>query len=75
LENLIAIHFYLSKDILLLHGRGFYRMTGKVVDEFGVYALEVSHMHKVGMVDRAAAKAGSVLEKDKSRHQGLIRRE
>ncbi|MCU0337697.1 MAG: hypothetical protein MUF12_07520 [Sediminibacterium sp.] len=58
-----------------LQGCGFYRITGKIVDEFGVYALEVSHMPKVGMKDRAAAKAGTVLEKDKSWQQGLIRRE
>lgn len=50
-------------------------MTGRVVDEFGVYALEISYMHKVSMKDRAAAKAGTVLEKDKSWQQGLIRRE
>lgn len=70
-----TVHFPDSARAYPLQGRGFYRMTGKVVDEFGVYALEVSHMHKVGMIDRAAAKAGSVLEKDKSWQQGLIRRE
>jgi hypothetical protein len=30
-------------------------------------------MHKVGMIDRAAAKADQILEKDKSWQQGLIK--
>ena len=58
-----------------LQGRGFYRITGTVVEEFGVFNLEVRHMVKVGILDRAAAKAGAILEKDKSYQQGLIRRE
>jgi DNA polymerase-3 subunit alpha len=28
---------------------GFYRLTGKVVAEYGVYAIEVSHVEKVGI--------------------------
>jgi hypothetical protein len=50
-------------------------MTGRVVEEFGVFNLEVERMDKIGIKDRAASKAGSLLEKDKSWKQGLIRRE
>jgi len=33
-------------------GKGFYSMTGKVVEEFGVYAVEVSYCKKVGIKER-----------------------
>ena len=70
-----TVHFPDSAKAYPLQGRGFYRMTGTVVEEFGVFNLEVNHMVKVGILDRAAAKAGAILEKDKSYQQGLIRRE
>ena len=30
-------------------GKGFYAMTGKVIEEFGVYTLDVQHCRKVGI--------------------------
>ncbi|WP_431218085.1 hypothetical protein ACQ86N_19075 [Puia sp. P3] len=33
---------------------GFYRITGKVIEEFGVYNIEVSHIEKAGIRSRAA---------------------
>lgn len=70
-----TVHFPDSAKRYPLQGRGFYRMTGRVVEEFGVFNLEVERMDKIGIKDRAAVKAGSLLEKDKSWKQGLIRRE
>lgn len=32
-------------------GRGFYRMQGKVVEEFGVFTVEVEHCSRVGIVE------------------------
>ena len=32
---------------------GFHRITGKVIEEFGVYNLEVNHIEKVGIKTRA----------------------
>jgi DNA polymerase-3 subunit alpha len=70
-----TVHFPDSAKLYPLQGRGFYRMTGTVVEEFGVFNLEVDRMEKIGIKDRAAVKANSLLEKDKSWKQGLIRRE
>jgi hypothetical protein len=70
-----TVHFPDSAKAYPLQGRGFYRMTGIVVEEFGVFNLEVHMMDKIGIKDRAAVKAGSLLEKDKSWKQGLIKRE
>jgi len=33
---------------------GFYRITGKVIEEFGVYNIEVTHIAKAGIKSRAA---------------------
>ncbi|NEU08037.1 DNA polymerase III subunit alpha [Flavihumibacter sp. R14] len=35
-----------------LAGSGFYKMTGRVIEDFGVYAVEVAYMYKVGLKDR-----------------------
>ena len=35
-------------------GAGFYKITGKVVVEFGVYSIEVVKMEKVGIRQRNA---------------------
>jgi DNA polymerase-3 subunit alpha len=35
-------------------GKGFYAMKGKVVEEFGVYSLEVSECRKIGLRERHA---------------------
>jgi len=66
------VHFPDSARLYPLQGRGFYRMRGRVVEEFGVYNLEVERMEKIGIRERAAQKAGAVLEKDKGWKQGLV---
>lgn len=38
-----------------LQGKGFYRVTGKVVSDFGVHAIEVHKLHKVGYKERKYA--------------------
>ena len=34
---------------------GFYRITGKVIEEFGVYSIEVARMIKIGYKERKYA--------------------
>ncbi len=70
-----TVHFPDSVQRNPLQGKGFYRMTGVVVEEFGVYNLDVQHQEKVGIKSRASAKAGALLEKQKGWQQGLIKRE
>jgi DNA polymerase-3 subunit alpha len=36
-----------------LTGKGFYAMRGKVVEEFGVYSLEVTECRKLGLRERS----------------------
>ena len=50
-----TVHFPDSLRQYPLKGRGFYRITGKVVRDFGVYSLEVSKMIKVGYKERRYA--------------------
>jgi DNA polymerase III alpha subunit len=38
-----------------LSGKGFYRIIGKVVEEFGVYSIEVTYSSKIGIKDRTEA--------------------
>jgi DNA-directed DNA polymerase III PolC len=54
-------------------GKGFYAMTGKVVEEFRVYSLEVTACKKVGIKDRAA-KANDRMSKDRSVLTPLVER-
>ena len=35
-----------------VNGKGFYRMQGKVVEEFGVYSVEVNYAKKIGIKSR-----------------------
>lgn len=35
---------------------GFYRITGKVIEEFGVYSIEVTHIEKAGLKSRTASQ-------------------
>jgi hypothetical protein len=51
-----------------LTGKGFYSMKGKVIEEFGVYTVDVRSCNKVGMKSRAQA-ANNLLSKDKSHKQ------
>jgi DNA polymerase-3 subunit alpha len=55
LDWLDTVHFPESLRYYPMQGRGFYRITGKVVAEFGVYSLEVSHLVKVGYKQRSFA--------------------
>ncbi|HSR39649.1 MAG TPA: hypothetical protein VLL95_12100, partial [Phnomibacter sp.] len=70
-----TVHFPDSVKRFPLQGKGFYRMNGVVVEEFGVYNLDVHHLEKLGIKSRAATKAGQLLEKQKDWQQGLIKRE
>ncbi|MEJ7829007.1 MAG: DNA polymerase III subunit alpha [Segetibacter sp.] len=54
-------------------GKGFYSMKGKVVEEFGVYSVEVYYCKKIGIKDRTQ-KANDLLKKDKSYEQLLVER-
>ena len=49
-------------------GRGFYSMKGKVIEEFGVYTVDVQYCRKVGMKQRTGT-ANTILLKDKSHRQ------
>lgn len=52
LEWLDTVHFPPSLRRYPIEGRGFYRLTGKVVEEFGVFSIEVDKMIKVGYKQR-----------------------
>lgn len=43
-----TVHFPDSHSAYPLEGKGFYRMSGKVVEEFGVCTIEVKYCKKVG---------------------------
>ena len=43
-----TVHWPESIQTFPFRGGGFYRMTGKVVEDFGVYAVEVTWMKKLG---------------------------
>jgi DNA polymerase-3 subunit alpha len=54
-------------------GKGFYSMKGKVVEEFGVFSVEVNWCKKIGIRDRAQ-KANELMKKDKSVQQYMVMR-
>ena len=43
-----TVHFPDSLRQYPLQGKGFYRITGKVVEDFGAYSVEVAQMRKIG---------------------------
>lgn len=49
-----TVHFPDVNQNFPLGGKGFYRMHGKVVEDFGVFALEVKYCKKIGIRERAA---------------------
>jgi len=55
LDWIDTVHFPDSAKNFPLHNTGFYKITGKVTDDFGVYSLEVSRMYKVGFKQRKYA--------------------
>ena len=52
LDWLDTVHFPESLSNYQIKSRGFYSITGKVVQDFGVYAIEVHKMIKVGYKER-----------------------
>lgn len=50
-----TVHFPDSLRRHPLKGKGFYRIRGKVVQDFGVYSVEVDHMQKTGYKERQYA--------------------
>jgi len=55
LDWIDTVHFPDSAKNFPLHNSGFYKITGKVTEDFGVYSLEVSKMYKVGFKERKYA--------------------
>ncbi|MBL0884375.1 MAG: hypothetical protein IBJ16_13700, partial [Chitinophagaceae bacterium] len=48
-----TVHFPTTAKRHPLHTSGFYKLKGKVVDDFGVFSLEVHWLEKVGYKDRS----------------------
>ena len=44
-----TVHFPEIARLVPLSGKGFYHMKGKVVEDFGVFSVEVTWMKKVGI--------------------------
>jgi len=55
LDWIDTVHFPESAKNYPLHNSGFYKVSGKVTEDFGVYSLEVSKMIKVGYKERKYA--------------------
>jgi DNA polymerase-3 subunit alpha len=68
-----TIHFPSVEKRYPLTGKGFYQMKGKVVEEFGVYSVEVNFCKKTGIRDRAQ-KANELFKDDKSYQQVFVKR-
>lgn len=52
LDWIDTVHFPDSLRYYGIKGRGFYKITGKVVNDFGVFSIEVNKMIKVGYKER-----------------------
>jgi DNA-directed DNA polymerase III PolC len=50
-----TVHFPASLRQSPIQGKGFYRITGKVVEDFGFYSVEVQEMKKLGYKERKYA--------------------
>jgi hypothetical protein len=44
-----SVHFHNVADKYAIAGKGFYHMKGKVVEEFGVYSIEVQAITAIGL--------------------------
>ncbi len=55
LDWIDTVHFPPSLRQYPLQGKGFYRISGKVIQDFGVFNIEVSKMEKVGYKERKYA--------------------
>jgi len=51
------VHFPDSARKFPFRGRGFYDIKGKVIEEFGVYTIDVFWMDKLPMVSKRADEA------------------
>jgi DNA polymerase-3 subunit alpha len=58
LDWIDTVHFPDIAKNYPLHTGGFYRMMGKVVEDFGVYSLEVHKMLRVGYKQRSYTNIG-----------------
>lgn len=52
-----TVHFPNSARQFPFRGRGFYRLKGKVIEDFGVYSIDVHWMDKLPMVSKRADHA------------------
>lgn len=50
-----TVHFPAQLRMYPMKGKGFYRIRGKVVEDFGVFSVEVDTMHKIGYKERQYA--------------------
>jgi DNA polymerase-3 subunit alpha len=55
LDWIDTVHFPDALRQYPLRGKGFYKMTGKVVNDFGVYSVEVAKLNKIGYKKRRYA--------------------
>ena len=55
LDWIDTVHFPEAAKSYPLHNTGFYKITGKVTEDFGVYSIEVRSMYKVGFKERKYA--------------------
>ena len=55
LDWIDTVHFPDSLRNYPIRGGGFYKITGKVVSDFGVYSIEVHKLYKVGYKERKYA--------------------
>lgn len=53
LDWIDTVHFPDSARRHPLHSSGFYKVKGRVAEDFGVYSLEVSYMEKIGYKKRS----------------------
>jgi hypothetical protein len=53
-----TVHFPDSTRKFPFRGRGFYRLHGRVTEDFGVYAIDVVRMEKLPMVSKRAELQG-----------------
>lgn len=54
-----TVHFPQSARQFPFRGRGFYSLKGKVIEEFGVYVIDVNWMDKLPMINKRGDKAMS----------------
>lgn len=58
LDWIDTVHFPDAAAAYPLHTSGFYLITGKVTEDFGVYSIEARHLTKVGYKKRSYENLG-----------------